>query len=60
LYDLKNDPYHVQNVATVPELAGVKKKLAERLLDVLLKHGDPRFVEDTCRFEVPPFTNKPN
>ncbi len=57
LYDLKNDPDQIHNVAADPAFATTKKKLSERLLKVLVEAKDPRITGDGLTFERPPFTN---
>ncbi|SEM73222.1 Arylsulfatase A [bacterium A37T11] len=42
LYDLKNDPDQLKNLADKPAYANIKKKLAKQLLDYQVKSGDPR------------------
>jgi len=59
LYDLSRDRDQVKNVAGDPQYAGIKKKLAEQLLDILNKAGDPRVTGDGQTFEKSPF-NDPN
>jgi arylsulfatase A-like enzyme len=57
LYDLRRDPDQVKNVAADPAYAKAKKELADRLLATLKETGDPRVVEESCRFERSPFTD---
>jgi hypothetical protein len=56
LYDLSKDPDQVKNVAAEASYARSRKDLAARLLAVLQEAGDPRVVDEDCRFEWPPFT----
>lgn len=42
LYDLKNDPYELTNLAAEPKFAEIKKKLADRLMAYLTQTKDPR------------------
>ncbi|MBN1482591.1 heparan N-sulfatase [candidate division KSB1 bacterium] len=42
LYDLKNDPNEINNVAQEPAFAEVKKRLADTLMKKLKASGDPR------------------
>ena len=44
LYDLKNDPGQLQNVADRPEYAETREQLAARLSQQLRATGDPRIV----------------
>ena len=48
LYDLNKDPDQMKNVAAEADYASEKKRLAEQLMDVLKKAGDPR-VRATAR-----------
>lgn len=42
LYDLKNDPYELTNLAAEPKFAEIKKKLSDRLMACLTETKDPR------------------
>lgn len=55
LYDLRQDPHYMRNVAGEAEYVGVQAELKDRLFDVLRQQHDPRVVERPCRFEVPPY-----
>ena len=57
LYDLRQDPYQMNNVAADPAYAKEKSKLAAQLLKILSEAGDPRVTGDGLTFERPPFTN---
>jgi len=57
LYDLRNDPDQIKNVAADAAYAGQKRELAERLMNVLRGAGDPRITGDGQTFERPPFTD---
>ena len=57
LYDLKNDPHQMHNVAADENYGSVREKLAKRLIKYLTEAGDPRVTEDGQRFETPPFTD---
>jgi hypothetical protein len=52
LYDLKNDPGQLQNVADQPEYAQVRERLAERLTQQLRATGDPRIVGGAEAFDT--------
>jgi arylsulfatase A-like enzyme len=56
LYDLRNDPAQMKNVAAEAAYARPKQELADRLLKILKDAGDPRVLDASCRFERPPFT----
>lgn len=57
LYDLRHDPAQVKNVAADTAYTPTKQELADRLLKILKEAGDPRVVDENCRFERPPFTD---
>jgi arylsulfatase A-like enzyme len=42
LYDLKNDPYQMKNLAFAEEYQKDKNRLATQLIEFLKKNGDPR------------------
>jgi uncharacterized sulfatase len=56
LYDLKKDPDQVNNVATDPNYAEIKGKLADQMMKILTDAGDPRVTGDGMTFEKSPFT----
>jgi len=56
LYDLREDPYHLNNVAGDPAYAETRRHLGDQLMSVLREQNDPR-VESDCHFERPPFTD---
>jgi len=58
LYDLRNDPYQMVNVANRDEYSGPKEKLAERLEDYLIKTKDPRTLGKELRWEVGEYYEK--
>jgi len=57
LYDLRQDPHHLNNVAEDPAYEEARRQLADQLMEVLREQDDPRVVEPDCRFERPPFTD---
>jgi N-sulfoglucosamine sulfohydrolase len=57
LYDLRNDPDEMTNLAADPAYAETKRELAARLLKTLADAGDPRVTGDGETFERPPFTD---
>ena len=57
LYDLRQDPYQMNNVAADPKYAKDKTRLGAQLLKILTNAGDPRVTGDGARFERPPFTD---
>ena len=44
LYDLREDPGQLNNVATDPAYAAIKSELSQRLTEALQATGDPRVV----------------
>jgi arylsulfatase A-like enzyme len=57
LYDLRNDPDEVRNLATDSAYAETRMTLAAQLLGALAEAGDPRIIGDGETFERPPFTD---
>jgi N-sulfoglucosamine sulfohydrolase len=57
LFDLRQDPDQVHNVADQAAYSAKKAKLADRLMLILKESGDPRVAEGECIFEKPPFTD---
>ena len=57
LYDLRIDPYYINNVVDDPSYKGARQQLADQLMAVLKEQEDPRVVEPDCRFERSPFTD---
>ncbi|MFW5915793.1 MAG: sulfatase/phosphatase domain-containing protein, partial [Planctomycetota bacterium] len=57
LYDLNEDPDHMNNLADDPDYQAIKEELSARLMDVLHEEEDPRVTEEPCRFERSPFTD---
>ncbi len=58
LYDLRKDPYYMNNVAEEPEYADVKQELNQHLIAVLTEQNDPRLTETPCRFEHAPYAGE--
>ena len=58
LYDLRNDPDYLLNVAGKSEYADIRQNLSGRLTDVLTSTNDPRFTGDGQTFEKPPFAGQ--
>ena len=57
LYDVKNDPDQIHNLAVDPKFATQKNFLAKRLMELLTQAGDPRVVGDGATFDKPPFSD---
>ncbi len=55
LYDLREDPDQLRNVAEDPTYRNVKEGLSERLMGILKDTGDPRVTGDGMTYEKPPF-----
>jgi arylsulfatase A-like enzyme len=55
LYDLRNDPDYLVNVAADPALETQRRELAARLMHILVTTSDPRVTGDGDTFEKPPF-----
>jgi len=56
LYDLKQDPDCMNNVATAPAYEGVLTRLSSSLMKTLTETGDPRVLGDGSTFDQPPFS----
>jgi arylsulfatase A-like enzyme len=54
LFDLRQDPHQMHNVAADPAYAAVVAQLRDKLLGELRGSGDPRLVDDGEYFETPP------
>ncbi len=59
LYDLRQDPHQVKNVAHEADYASVRSKLERQLLDELQRTGDPRLIENGSYYETPPVGGPP-
>jgi len=57
LYDLRQDPYYMRNVAYDPAYTQERQRSAETLMRVLVEQRDPRVCEEDCRFEKLPYTD---
>jgi N-sulfoglucosamine sulfohydrolase len=57
LYDLRQDPHYMNNVASDPAYTVMRQQLEKKLMTVLKEENDPRITEPDCRFEKPPFTD---
>ena len=57
LYDLKNDPDQVNNVAAKPKYAKVLKDLSQRMMDILHETGDPRVIDGGTTFDEKPYVD---
>ncbi|MEM9479331.1 MAG: sulfatase [Verrucomicrobiota bacterium] len=55
LYDLKNDPHQMNNVAGEEKFAEVKADLEARLMAELKSAEDPRLAEGKSIFDAPPY-----
>lgn len=55
LYDLNHDPAQLNNIASKPEYASTKKRLAERLERYLRETGDPRALGQEAPWDHYPY-----
>ena len=58
LFDLKQDPDEIKNVADNPRYAEVKQKLADQLMEELRRTSDPRVTGDGSTYDKPPFAGE--
>lgn len=58
LYDLRNDPDQMINLADATQHAAVKAELSGKLMDVLVAGEDPRVVGEGDAFDKPPYWKK--
>ena len=56
LYDMRNDPDQINNLASHPEYSVTRQKLADQLAQILKDSGDPRVTADPIPYEHPPYT----
>ena len=56
LYDLKNDPDQLNNIADNPNYEDIKKQLGDQLMEELKQTNDPRVIGDGDVFESYPYT----
>ncbi|HEY0981934.1 sulfatase family protein [Schlesneria sp.] len=59
LYDLRQDPHQVKNVANDAEYANARVTLERQLLQELQQTGDPRLIDEGSYFETPPVGGPP-
>jgi arylsulfatase A-like enzyme len=57
LYDLRKDPFQMNNVTADAKYAKDKARLSAQLMKILTDAGDPRVTGDANTFERPPFTD---
>ena len=57
LYDLKNDPDQLKNVAGQSQFVAAQKQLHGRLMSELKRTGDPRVSGDGSTFDKPPIVS---
>lgn len=58
LYDLRKDPWEVNNIAQDDHYCQVLRDLSEKLDSVLTITGDPRIQKGKCVFDSPAFTER--
>lgn len=56
LYDLREDPHQMRNIAEDPAYSAARDQLDRQLLDELQRTGDPRVVDEGRYFETPPLS----
>ena len=59
LFDLKEDPHQMKNVATDPRYKEIVAALRDQLMDELVATKDPRLIKDGKFFETPPMAGSP-
>ncbi|MBL8829195.1 MAG: sulfatase [Planctomycetaceae bacterium] len=59
LYDLRTDPGEIDNRATEPSYAMIKRQLAERLREWRVATADPRVTQDDDRWDKYPYYGGP-
>ena len=57
LYDLREDPDCMDNIADHENFEKTRKALYDQLMNVLREQDDPRVVETPCRFEHEPYAS---
>jgi hypothetical protein len=55
LYDIKNDPYQLTNLASNTEFLAIKNNLSDRLTEILKSTSDPRVVPVGVDFDAFPY-----
>jgi arylsulfatase A-like enzyme len=55
LYDIKNDPYQLTNLANNTEFLSIKNNLSDRLTEILTLTGDPRLMPGGVDFDSFPY-----
>ncbi|MEW4490434.1 sulfatase [Thalassoglobus sp. JC818] len=58
LYDLRDDPFQMHNLAGNDDDQEIKQQLSDRLMTVLKETGDPRVTGDGSTFDNPPYTDR--
>jgi len=59
LYDLREDPDQLNNLAGEKGYSEAQKKMSERLMTILQDAKDPRVTGDGSTFDKPPYTDLP-
>ena len=61
LYDLRVDPHHMNNIASLPDYKDILDKLHKKLFTVLEERNDPRVIEGVdCKFDKYPYAGMPD
>jgi N-sulfoglucosamine sulfohydrolase len=58
LYDLKNDPDQIHNIAADPAYTNALQSLSSQLMAELRRTGDPRVTGDGTTYDKPPFAGE--
>lgn len=58
LYDIREDPDQLNNLARDAKYQRVKQELSKKLMGILEQTGDPRVTGDGMTFENPPFAGE--
>jgi N-sulfoglucosamine sulfohydrolase len=58
LYDLKQDPWLLDNLAGIPEYRDVKEALKQQLIEELKAEGDPRMFGEGDEFDQYPYADE--
>ena len=59
LYDLREDPDQVKNLAGEKGYAEIQKRMSQRLMGILKDANDPRVMGDGSTFDKAPYTDVP-
>lgn len=57
LFDLKEDPDQIKNIAANPSYGDMKRQFSDQLMAELKRTGDPRVTGDGTTYDKPPFAS---